>query len=170
MPNHVLAFRTKAVESELAESANVGAAKETGFRLESLRSVLIQSVVFHLARAVLDVFPKVRPALVCTAVEIGGADERLHRGVPSGTESDLCVDAADAVGRDDAAIIGAGGVWRRSKLAGGIDETDGGLFADIVIHAKHNEIRLGARERVSRRNRGNRRIIVLEENAQRPRH
>src|SRR6267378_4493743 len=45
MPNHVLAFRTKAIESELAESANVGAAKETGFRLESLRSVLIQSVV-----------------------------------------------------------------------------------------------------------------------------
>src|SRR6266478_2133189 len=95
MPNHALAFRTKAIESELAESANVGAAKETGFRLESLRSVLIQSVVFHLARAVLDVFPKVRPALVYTAVEIGGADERLHRGVPSGTESDLCVERSE---------------------------------------------------------------------------
>src|SRR5258705_7849627 len=149
MPNHVLAFRTKAVESELAESANVGAAKETGFRLESLRSVLIQSVVFHLACAVLDVFPKVRPALVRTAVEIGGADERLHRGVPSRTESDLCVDAADAVGRDDAAIIGAGGVGHSSKLAGGLGGNGGGLFGDIVIHGKQTEKGFWAPERGS---------------------
>jgi len=82
MPNHVLAFRTKAVESELAESANVGAAKKP-FPSGIPRSVLIQSVVFHLARAVLDVFPKsARPCAY--RVEIGGADERLHRGVPSG--------------------------------------------------------------------------------------
>src|ERR1700682_1591598 len=168
MPNHVLAFRTKAVESELAEAANVRAAKETGLRLESLRSVLIQGVVFHLARAVLDVFPKVRPALVYAAVEIGGADERLHRGVPSGTESDLCVDAADAIGADDAAIIAARGVGHGSKLAVGVDQTDGGLFADIAIHAKHTEIGFGTPERVSGSNRAARRIIVREEGAEGP--
>src|ERR1700682_3867052 len=169
MPNHVLAFRTKAVESELAEAANVGAAKETGFRLESLRSVLIQSVVFHLACAVLDVFPKVRPALVNTAVEIGGADERLHRGVPSGTESDLCVDAANAIGPDDAAIIAARSVGHGSKLAVGVDQADGGLFADVVIHAKHPEIGFGAPERVSGSNGAARRLIVREEGAEGPR-
>ena len=36
MPDEMLAFRTKAVESELAEAADVGAAKETGLGLESL--------------------------------------------------------------------------------------------------------------------------------------
>src|SRR5260370_1113978 len=36
MPNHVLAFRTKAVESKLAEAPNVGAAKESGLSLEAL--------------------------------------------------------------------------------------------------------------------------------------
>src|SRR5207245_2339288 len=36
MPDEVLAFGTKAVESELAESANVGAAKETGLGLKTL--------------------------------------------------------------------------------------------------------------------------------------
>src|SRR6202158_602884 len=168
MPNHVLAFRTKAVESELSTAAMLGPAKETGFRLESLRSVLIQSVVFHLACAVLDVFPKVRPALVNTAVEIGGADERLRRGVPSGTESDLSVDAADAIGADDAAIIVARGVGHGSKLAVGVDQADGGLFADIAIHAKHTEIGFGTPERVSGSNRAARRIIVREEGAEGP--
>jgi len=36
MPDEMFAFRTKAVESELAEAADVGAAKETGLGLESL--------------------------------------------------------------------------------------------------------------------------------------
>src|SRR5258708_1586203 len=36
MPNQVLPFRTKTVESELAEAANVRAAKETGLGLEAL--------------------------------------------------------------------------------------------------------------------------------------
>src|SRR5690349_878529 len=36
MPNEMLAFGTKAVESKLAEPANVGAAKETGLGLETL--------------------------------------------------------------------------------------------------------------------------------------
>src|SRR6202158_478364 len=100
MPNHMLAFRTKAVASELAEAANVGTTEETGLGLEALGSVLIQCVVFDLACAVLDVFPKARPALVETVVEIRGADERLRGGVPGVAERDLCVDAADAVGAD----------------------------------------------------------------------
>src|SRR6267378_4775461 len=169
MPNHVLAFRTKAIESELAESANVGAAKETGFRLESLRSVLIQSVVFHFARAVLDVFPKVRPALVKTVVEIGRANERLRRGIPGGAEGDLCVDATDAVGADDAAIVSAGGVRHSSKLAVRVDKADGRLLADIVIHAKHTEIGFSARERVSRSNGLARGLIIRKKGADRPR-
>jgi len=36
MPDEMLAFRTKSVEGELAEAADVGAAKETGLGLESL--------------------------------------------------------------------------------------------------------------------------------------
>src|SRR5713226_4207613 len=144
MPNHVLAFRTKAVESELTEAANVGATEETGLSLEALGSVLIQSVVFDLACAVLDVFPKARPALMETVVEIGGADECLRGGVPRGAEGDFCIEATDAVGADYAAVVSAGGIGHGSKLAVGVDETDGGLLANIVIHAKNAEVGFGA--------------------------
>lgn len=169
MPDEMLAFRTKAVENELAEAADVGAAKETGLGLESLGSVLIQSVVLHFACAVLDVFPKVRPALVETVVKIGRADERLRRGVPGGSEGDLCIDAADAVGADNAAIVTASRVGHGSKLAVGIDKADGGLLANIAIHAKHTEVGFGSRERVTRSNRLARGLIVRKEGADRPR-
>src|SRR5229473_175753 len=155
-----------AVQGDLLEET--GLEEESAIRLESLRSVLIQSVVFHLARAVLDVFPKAGSALVETVVEIGGADERLHGGVPSGAKGNFGINAADTVGADDAAIITAGGVRYGSKLAVGIDETDGGLFADIVIQAKHTEIGFGARERVCRSDGVTRRFIVREEGADGP--
>ena len=116
----------------------------------------------------LDVFPKVRPALVETVVEIGRADERLCRGVPSGAEGDLCIDAADAVGADDAAIVSTGGAGHGSKFPVRIDEPDGGLLTDIVIHAQHTEIGFGAGERVSRSNGLARGLIVRKEGADRP--
>lgn len=111
----------------------------------------------------LDVCPKVRPALVETVVEIGGADERLRGGVPSGAKRNFCINAADAVGADYAAVVSAGSVGHGSKLAVGIDETYGGLFAHIVIHAKHAKIGFSTRERVSRSNGATRGLVVCEE-------
>src|SRR5260370_2772553 len=98
---------------------------------------MIQNVVFQFARAVLDIFPKVRPALVETVVEIRGADESLRGGIPGRAEGDLCVEAADAVGANDAAIISAGRVGHRSELAICRDEPDAGSLAAIALQSKH---------------------------------
>src|SRR5207302_2649081 len=57
-------------------------------------------------------------------------------------EGDFRVDAADSIRSNDAAIVGACGVWNGIQLAIGVDKTDGGLLANVAVHA--NDIEIGA--------------------------
>src|SRR5882724_5489382 len=63
VPDKMFAFRTKPVHRKLAETANVRAAKKSGFRLKSFGRVLIHRVVFDLARAVFEPVMEGGPAL-----------------------------------------------------------------------------------------------------------
>ena len=120
----MLAFRTKSVGGKLAEAAHVRPAEEARGGLKSLRSVLVHGVVFNFSRRVLQPIMERRPALVRAVEKVRGTGQRLKLHVPSLGKRDFGIDAADAIGSDDAGIVGAGGSRRCVQFTVGVDESD----------------------------------------------
>src|SRR5262249_10524006 len=133
----------KAALGKIGKPADVGALEESGARLEARRVVFIHRVDLEIAAATLEI-EEVPGAVVGGAVvEARQAVDGLRIEQPVLIESEMGVDAADAISTGDAGIKGAGRVGDCVEFAIGVDHANvAAVLADLAADANDSEIRL----------------------------